>query len=97
MKIFAWNEEKNRWLETERNITFDDVVRAYAKRKILEVTPHHNIQKYPHQKIIYFLRRNYVYMVPFLDEGERWFLKTIIPTRRYTKSYRKIIQKGEYG
>jgi hypothetical protein len=30
---------------------------------------------------------DYVYYVPFIEDNEKIFLKTIIPSRKYTKKY----------
>jgi len=49
------------------------------------VVPHPNADKYPNQEIMYIDIDNYVYLVPFVEEEGRKFLKTIIPSRRATK------------
>jgi hypothetical protein len=56
---------------------------------LLGVVPHPNIQKYPDQKIMYVRVDDYVYLVPFLEEENRKFLKTIIPSRRATKEFKQ--------
>jgi len=33
--------------------------------------------------------RNYVYIVPFAEDKEKYFLKTIYPSREATKKYLK--------
>jgi hypothetical protein len=35
---------------------------------------------------------NYAHLVPFVDEEDHYFLKTIIPSRKATKDY---LRKGE--
>lgn len=35
----------------------------------------------------------YAYLVPFVEDSEKYFLKTIIPSRKMTKEY--IINKKE--
>jgi len=32
---------------------------------------------------------DYVYLVPFIQEGGRFFLKTIIPSRKAKRKYRR--------
>lgn len=48
-----------------------------------------NKEKYPNQKVLIVKMNNYAYAVPFVEEGEVWFLKTIIPSRKETKKYLK--------
>ena len=55
---------------------------------LLCVVQHPDVQKYPDQKIIYVRVDDYVYLVPFVEEGNRKFLKTIIPSRRATKEFK---------
>ena len=31
----------------------------------------------------------YVYLVPFVEEGDHYFLKTVIPSRKATRDYLK--------
>lgn len=50
---------------------------------------HPNKQKYPDQRIYLIAYRNYIYVVPFVksDNEEQIFLKTVYPSREYTKRY----------
>lgn len=43
--------------------------------------------KYKHQMLFVIELNNYVYYVPFIEEGDDIFLKTIIPSRKLTKEY----------
>ena len=54
----------------------------------MDVVPHPNPEKYPNQFVYVIHINNYIYLVPFVkdDTGAR-FLKTIIPSRKATKSY----------
>jgi len=51
------------------------------------VENHYNIEKYSHQKILFIEIRHYIYIVPFVENEEEIFLKTIIPSRKYTKIF----------
>lgn len=44
---------------------------------------------YPHQKIFVLEIERYVYLVPFIESENEVFLKTIIPSRKFTKRYLK--------
>ncbi len=87
MKYFDWNNEKNEKLKTEREIGFEDILIAIEEKKILDIVEHKNQKKYPDQKIFVISINNYAYLVPFIEEENKIFLKTIIPSRRATKKY----------
>ena len=85
---FQWNEEKNRQLQAERGICFEDIVIAIHEEKLLDVVKHPNQAKYPGQLLYIVELMDYVYMVPFVKDGETIFLKTIIPSRKLKKMYK---------
>lgn len=87
MKYFDWDEEKNALLKIERGVGFEDVVSAIDEGNLLEVLNHHNSKKYPNQKIYVVKIEDYVYLVPFVEDEEKHFLKTIYPSRKMTKKY----------
>ena len=89
MKYFDWNESKNERLLAEREICFEDVVVAISEGHLLDVIAHHNPAKYPHQKVYVVKVREYVYLIPFVEDEIRIFLKTIYPSRKLTKQYLK--------
>jgi hypothetical protein len=49
--------------------------------------PHPNPKKYPKQKILVLDIKGYAYYVPFIEDKEKIFLKTIFPNRKATKKY----------
>ena len=65
-----------------RNITFEEVVQAISDGQGISDTPHWNKDRYPHQRIITVLIKEYAYIVPYVMDGEDYFLKTIIPSRK---------------
>jgi uncharacterized DUF497 family protein len=87
MKYFDWNEEKNETLKKTRNISFEVIVIQIEMGSLLDILEHPNIQKYKNQKIFVVEYENYVYLVPFIEEEDKIFLKTIIPSRKATKQY----------
>jgi len=87
MKTFRWNAEKNELLAIQRGITFEEIVqRIESGCRVIE-TEHPNKEKYPNQKIMIIDIDGYAYLVPFVIEGNEYFLKTIIPSRKATKQY----------
>jgi hypothetical protein len=91
MKSFRWNIEKNKLLSLERGISFEAVVVALESGGLLDLLEHPNAAKYPNQKILLVVIMNYVYLVPFIEEDDHYFLKTMIPSRTATRDY---FQKG---
>ena len=87
MKIFEWNNEKNNDLKEDRNLSFEDIVFYIENEHILDIVPHPNQEKYPGQKMFIIEIENYAYLVPFIENNEVIFLKTIIPSRKATKKY----------
>jgi len=87
MKRFDWNESKNIILQKLRNISFEDVVAAIRNEKLIDVIAHPNKEKYPNQKMFIVEMKDYVYIVPFVEDDDKIFLKTIYPSRDATKQY----------
>lgn len=92
MKPYDWSTTKNDVLKIERGICFDDVVVAANEGRILKVTDHPNQKKYPGQMIMIIEIDNYAYVVPYIEDKEKIFLKTVYPSREATKKY--IIKKN---
>ena len=87
MKFVAWDAEKNEQLKRERDISFEEVAALYLEGEILDIIEHHNPGKYSHQKMFFVAVRGYVHVVPFVEDEEKIFLKTIFPSRNATKKY----------
>lgn len=88
-KAFEWNEEKNEWLKRKRGVGFEDVFVAIENDKILGIVNHHNPSRYPGQRIAVLEIQGYAYLVPLVEDKEKIFFKTIIPSRKATKKYLK--------
>ncbi len=93
VKYFDWNKEKNELLKIERDISFEEVFIAIESGGLLEIVRHSNQKKYPNQKFFVVNINNYVYLVPFVEDEEKIFLKTIVPSRKATKKY--LIKGGD--
>ncbi len=87
MKYFDWNNGKNEELIKDRGISFEEVVFCIMRHGLLDVIEHPNKSKYPDQKIFIVDIEEYVFLVPFVEDDEVIFLKTIIPSRKMTKKY----------
>jgi len=89
MKLFEWDENKNKALKSNRHISFEEMVFYIANDFVLDVVSHPNPVKYPNQRMFIVNVDNYVYLVPFVERNEIIYLKTIIPSRKATKRYLK--------
>ena len=89
MKPFRWSHEKNEQLKAERNISFEEIVLAIEAGGLLNIVAHTNPRKYPHQRMCIVAVEQYVYLVPFVEEADYYFLKTAIPNRKATREYLK--------
>ena len=88
--VFNWSTEKNRALIEQRGISFESVVSAIEQGGLVDVLEHPNQDRYPGQLIYVVEVEEYLHLVPFVIErdGDR-FLKTIIPSRKATRDYRR--------
>lgn len=89
MKPFRWGPEKNAELLAERGVSFEHVVVAVEGAGLLDVIGHPNPRKYPNQRIMVVTWDEYVYLVPFVEQADHYFLKTVIPSRKATRDYLK--------
>ncbi len=87
MKRYDWSVEKNAWLERERGITFEEVVFHLSRGGLLDTIEHPNQRQYPGQRTFIVNVEGYACLVPFVEDEEVIFLKTIIPSRKMTKQY----------
>ena len=87
MKLFRWDEEKNKLLKRERGVSFEEIIFHINNGDLLARLDHPNRAKYPHQQVFIVLMGGYVYMVPFVEDEESYFLKTAIPSRRLKRGY----------
>ena len=87
MKPLVWNEEKNKWLKLVRNVSFEDVGKIIETGKSLDDIKHPNKEKYTHQRMWIVEIRDYIYLVPYVEDAHKYFLKTIIPSRKAKRTY----------
>lgn len=88
MYTFAYCAEKNKKLQEQRSITFDEIIALiHDEKHLLGVLEHPNQVDYPGQKIYLLDIDNYVWLVPYVQQGKEIFLKTAFPSRKHTKQY----------
>ena len=90
-KTIKYSLEKNEILKRERDISFEDIILALESGNLLDDVEHPNQEKYPNQNIFIILVqvKDYVYLVPYVEDEKSIFLKTIIPSRKMNKKYNK--------
>ena len=93
MKPVRWNEEKNQLLLLQRNISFEMVLDKMEKQEILAKRSHPDKVRYPHQFIFIMELNEYICYVPFVENDDEIFLKTIIPNRKLEKEFRRNDEK----
>lgn len=89
---YEWNSEKNEWLKEERNISFEEVIFHLSLGNVWREAEHPDQINYPGQRIYFVVINDYVYLVPHVAGRESIFLKTIIPSRKATKMYKKEME-----
>jgi uncharacterized DUF497 family protein len=87
MDYYKWNNEKNERLKTERGISFEQITMHVERGDLLDIVAHPNQSKHPNQQILVVKINDYVYLVPFVENENGKFLKTIIPSRKATRDY----------
>jgi uncharacterized DUF497 family protein len=83
---FKWNDEKNNLLKDKRSICFEDAVVAIENDQLLDIVKNSS-ENHTNQYCLIVAVSSYAYVVPFVKDGECFFLKTIYPSRKMTKKY----------
>ena len=90
---FEWDPHKNRQLERERGVSFEEAAFLIETGQVLAVNRHPK-ERYEHQMIAVIEINSYAYVVPYVEEDDYLFLKTIFPSRKYTKEYLREEKKN---
>ena len=88
MKPVKWNEEKNQLLIIQRKLSFEMVLEKMENQEILASKSHPDTKRYPHQFIFIVELEVYICYVPFVENDDEIFLKTIIPSRKLEKEFK---------
>lgn len=94
MRRFKFNKQKNTLLKKTRGISFEEAIEIIRARKALADIKHPNRKKYPHQRLYIIEINRYAYVIPYVFEAkDMLFLKTLYPSRLFTKKYVKRYEK----
>lgn len=77
-----WDLSKSDKLKKERGVSFEEIIQA----KLLAVKEH---PARKHQNIMLFELKEYVWAVPYVVRDKEIFLKTLFPSRKYTKLWKR--------
>lgn len=81
VKQIRWNLVKNAELRAKRGVSFEEIIQA----KLVAILKH---PQRTHQKIMLFEFKNYIWVVPYVDTDGEVFLKTLFPSRKFTKLWK---------
>jgi hypothetical protein len=84
MKEIRFSKLKSERLKAVRGVSFEELLSA----KLICIKDHPVKQT---QYIMYFDYKGYVWMIPYVEDQDHIFLKTLYPSRKYTKMYRRGI------
>jgi uncharacterized DUF497 family protein len=80
---FDFDPEKNELLFEMRGVTFFQVIETISENGVLLNVPHPKSEQYPNQWMFVIEIERYTYCVPYVIDGDTYFLKTIFPNRKY--------------
>ena len=80
-KAVIWNELKSQRLKRVRGLSFEELIEKEYIATEQHPTRHG-------QKIMLFYHKGYVWAVPYVETESHRFLKTLYPSRKYTRIYK---------
>ena len=92
MKRIEWNEDKNKQLQVERNLSFEAIVVAIEQGKLIDIVPNPS-SHHAHQNVLVVEIDNYLVLVPFVEDEEKIFLKTAFKSRKILKKQLRGLKK----
>lgn len=93
MKYFEWDKKKNEKLKKERKISFEQVIKSIIEGSLIDIIENPS-SFHKNQRVFVLKISNYIYYVPFVEDEEKIFMKTIIPSRKLKNKYLKINKKN---
>lgn len=86
---FSYSLEKDEILRETRHIGFKDIIEAIQNGKLVADVPHAHKSQYAHQFLLLVKINRYIYVCPYVKDTKNkiYFLKTIFPSRKFTKMW----------
>jgi len=72
---------------SERGLSFEDVLFAFQSGRLLDDLVHPNKNKHPNQRMFVVEIDEYACLVPYIENEDEIFLKSVIFSRKATKHY----------
>ena len=82
IKEIRWNALKSERLKRTRGVSFEEIIAS----GLIDIRKHPNREN---QNILIYRHKGYLWAVPYVIDGEAIFLKTIYPSRKLMKLYKK--------
>ena len=86
--LFRWDEDKNKLLKKERGVSFEEILDS----KFIGAEKHLTRKN---QIVLKFEYKKYIWIIPCVVKDKYIFLKTMFPSRKYTKTFRVKEAKNE--
>jgi hypothetical protein len=77
-----WSRSKSDELKKTRGVSFEEIILM----RLVTIREH---PKRLNQDMLMFELRGYIWVVPCVEQGNDIFLKTLFPSRKYTKMWRR--------
>ncbi len=82
--MIRWDPGKSERLKRERGVSFEEMLQA----EVICAVKHSGR---PGQRVLLVRYEGYVWAVPYVLNGEEVFLKTLFPSRKYTR----LVKEGK--
>ena len=82
MSEIRWSLLKSERLKKVRGVSFEEIIQS----RLVAVRRH---PKRADQSVMLFDYKGYIWVVPFVAVGGEIFLKTLYPSRKYTRIHRR--------
>ena len=77
---------------SSEGISFEEIVAAVEDDGLKDILVHPNQRRSAGQVLLVVAYRDYIFLVPSVEEKTHYFLKKIIPSRKATRDY---LRSGE--
>lgn len=77
-----WSRAKSARLKSDRGLSFEEILRE----RLVSILAH---PTRANQSILLYEVAGYIWVVPCVERAGELFLKTMFPSRKYTKAWRK--------
>ena len=88
MPEYVWDEAKDRLLQDQRRISFDDIKYRLTSEDLLDDIPNPDQERYPGQRLYIIRINNLAWAVPYRRTADHVFLYTAYPSEKFTRIYR---------